>query len=521
MKKLKALMLGVLSVLTLGLFVVTGVKVNAAKSEAPYGKYEVTNTETTSTALWDFSNADDMPESNVTVKSLTDTSLYGIGGDSSKGITLKASEKNISNNKTGILYVPIPSADAAGSIKILGSSSNSARKMTLAVVTQDEGSTLTDKEYTYSSTEATIAFDSHYVTTNGSTYWLKFDPNSQEVKIKKITVILTSSTQYEATASKINVNIKDGSTTLKTYELESGSSFTTEFKMWGYSSVSYYTDSSLTTPYSGAALTADTDLYISKTADATDYGYNLTSAMISTLSGVYNSSSEIVISDYYTKKADAVVTSSYLQLKNTEAQSLVINVPAGGLYITVSCSTGGSSDRNIYLYSETFGENAVSSFTTSLPSSDYTPRNVSAILDEGTYYLAGADNIRVYSVTMEEIDMSTGTTAAVFAEKNSAGDTLRFVGTLTGITDLSNISKIELFLEKDGVAANKAIELTTCYTSVSGSSQECGEATGTFYVIFRLNGIDSLAAGTKISKQLKITFTDGSTTLSTASEITL
>ena len=279
MNKFKKIMLGALSILTLGLFVATGSKVFA---DGQYGKYTVTNTETVSTAVWDFSNADDMPSANVTVKGLTDNTLYGIGGDASKGITLKASEKNISNNKTGVLYVPVPSADAAGTITLLGSSSNSARTLTLAVVTQNEGSTLTDKVYQYSSSAVNITFDSSYITTSGSTYWLKFDPNGQEVKLKKITVALTSSTQYAATAATHVVTIKDGDTTLKTFDVDDGDSFDKPISIWGCSSVSLYTNAGLTDAYTDAAITADTTLWVSKTVDTTDYGYNLTKLQITT-----------------------------------------------------------------------------------------------------------------------------------------------------------------------------------------------------------------------------------------------
>lgn len=511
MNKFKKIMLGALSVLTLGLFVVTGSKVFA---EGQYGKYTVTNTETVSTAVWDFSNADDMPSANVTVKGLTDNTLYGIGGDASKGITLKASEKNISNNKTGVLYVPVPSADAAGTITLLGSSSNSARTLTLAVVTQDEGSTLTNKVYTYSSSAVNITFDSSYITTSGSTYWLKFDPNGQEVKLKKITVALTSSTQYAATAATHVVTIKDGDTTIKTFDVDDGDSFDKPISIWGYSSVSLYTNAGLTDAYTDAAITADTTLWVSKTVDTTDYGYNLTTSMINKLSGVYNTSTEdIEITDYYTKKVSAVATTSYLQLKNTEAQSLVINVPSGGLNITVSCSTGGSSDRNIYLYKTTFGENEVTAFTTVLPNADYTARNVSTTLEEGTYYLAGSDNIRVYSITMTEITLADNVEATTAAYQNSDKSALKIIGTISGIEDLADIKSIELVLLKNDVETKNPIFLTTCFTSVKDIYTA---SEGTYYTIFRITGITAAAMpdGTVIKHQIIVTFTDDSSVTS-------
>ena len=129
-------------------------------------------------------------------------------------------------------------------------------------------------------------------------------------------------------------------------------------------------------------------------------------------------------------------------------------------------------------------------------------------LDADSYTITKGDTNNIGFIGIIYDKLNKGTTAAVFAEKNTAGTTLRFVGTITGIIDLDDIDTIELILEKDGVATASQIFLTTCYTSVTGTSQTCAAADGTYYVIFRLNGVKGLT-GT-ISKQLKVTFTDGS-----------
>lgn len=138
----------------------------------------------------------------------------------------------------------------------------------------------------------------------------------------------------------------------------------------------------------------------------------------------------------------------------------------------------------------------------------------------GTYYLIADTNAcNVHYLEYVANKMSKNTTASVFAEKNTAGDTLRFVGTLTGITDLDNIQSVELVLKKGGVASKKQIFLTTCYTSVTGTSQTCAQADNTYYVIYRLKGIKDVTGS--FTKQLVITFTDGSTTSSEVTDFSL
>lgn len=145
------------------------------------------------------------------------------------------------------------------------------------------------------------------------------------------------------------------------------------------------------------------------------------------------------------------------------------------------------------------------------------------IPEAGTYYI-GSDTVKESGKSAGTINffkMTFTAKASVFAEMNDTTGTLRFVGTLTGITDLDDIASIELVLKKDGVATNSKIYLTTCYTSVTGTTQTCAAANGTYYVIFRLNNANSLATGTKISKQLIITLKDNSTVTSEVTEITM
>lgn len=140
-------------------------------------------------------------------------------------------------------------------------------------------------------------------------------------------------------------------------------------------------------------------------------------------------------------------------------------------------------------------------------------------IEEGaTYVIGGSNGYYIYGLFVEEVTMATDTTASVFAEKNTTTNTLRFVGTITGISNLSDIDTIELVLLKGDKATDKQIFLTTCFTAVTGTTQTCEAATGTYYVVYRISGISAIA-GSTISKKLIVTFTDGSQTTCDATTI--
>ncbi len=152
----------------------------------------------------------------------------------------------------------------------------------------------------------------------------------------------------------------------------------------------------------------------------------------------------------------------------------------------------------------------------------YTATNhvVKVEIEARDYTITKADTNNISFVGIIYDKIADDTTVSVYAEKNTTADTLRLVGTLTGISDISNIDTIELVLTLDNVATDSQIFLTTCYTSVTGTSQTCDAATGTYYVIYRINGISG-AAGKTLSKKIIVTFTDGSTTTCDATTIDL
>lgn len=192
--------------------------------------------------------------------------------------------------------------------------------------------------------------------------------------------------------------------------------------------------------------------------------------------------------------------------------------------VTFYATQTGNKDTNnatTYVINTATNATVMESFRFDLKASDSSTliTAYSVTLPAGTYKTVQSGLQNWYGIRVNQDIKAIGTTASVFAEKNAAGDTLRFVGTLTGITSLDDISSVELVLKKGGVASKKQIFLTTCYTSVTGTSQTCAQADNTYYVIYRLNGIKEVTGS--FTKQLVITFTDGSTTSSEVTDFSL
>lgn len=233
--------------------------------------------------------------------------------------------------------------------------------------------------------------------------------------------------------------------------------------------------------------------------------------------------SKITLSDGSTEINGRLKLGGTADFTNT-LRVIGFTAPSNGTVNVEFVSGSSNSSRNLVV-KDSSGNQIISVSNSSSSNAVCLTANV----ESGKIYYIGSGNNginigKVEFVEASEPKMSDGTTASVFAEMNNTTGTLRFVGTLTGITSLDNIASIELVLKKkssadtDYVATKSKIYLTTCYTSVTGTTQTCAASNGKYYVIFRLNNADSLATGTKISKELIITFTDGSTTTSGVSD---
>ena len=124
MNKFKKVMLGALSVLTLGLFAVVGTKVNAATTYS-YGEATVTTTSYTGdTKTWDFSK--NLPSSNVQIP--VGDNLLGIvssndgtDGKDTQVIAIKSKASNGYDTYQGAEFlIPVPSATSSGTVSRTG-----------------------------------------------------------------------------------------------------------------------------------------------------------------------------------------------------------------------------------------------------------------------------------------------------------------------------------------------------------------------------------------------------------------
>jgi uncharacterized repeat protein (TIGR02543 family) len=185
--------------------------------------------------------------------------------------------------------------------------------------------------------------------------------------------------------------------------------------------------------------------------------------------------------------------------QGTNGVALTISNPG---IITIWAKNGSSGERDFGVYKD--GNTSLENVPTGHLLNKIAKYTLS-LTEAGTYQIGSTSgSVVLYYISFEE---GIHSTAEVYAEKNKDTDTLRFVGTITGITNLADIESIELVLLKGETPTNKQIFLTTCFTSITGTSQYCQAATGTYYVVYRISSISDIA-GSTISKKLIVTFTD-------------
>ncbi len=613
MRKFKKILLGAMSVLTLGLFVAVSAKVTAASTQ-PYVNA-------------DFSKVTTSDGSTDVTKNFKSAESFTIDGGT---FSTTASSSNMQVNSTGLKWqnndcsMTFTTTDAAkltlglyidGTDRSMGVSNNNNLSITGLQKNSTGSDTVTydtDKTYTYSVTSST-----KYVTVTlnncpASTFTIASEIAGktvyvQSVKIQPYATVTYHTNGGDAIASTTTLYGETFAPATPTYD--------------GYAFMGWYTDESLETAYNTSAIVSDNiDLYADwvsessvnkytvsfyKAAEATtdnliesveevvegttvnvslidpkpafgkefvewrlisdDSVFDSTTIVNSDLA-VYAVYSDISITDPNNLSPDLItythnygytssnkvsettqltpsnysaLTGTYIDSKrayaniNGEKPSLCFHT--GGVY---SSENGGANGLEV-----TFSQNVMlkvyCASTSSEDVADFTVYDVNSksnyinleggiaksgsqtelkvFVPAGTYQIGSNRAIRIWAI--EKVDCNLNTTASVFAEKNASGDTLRFIGTLTGITDLADIDSIELILKKNDVATKKQIFLTTCYTSVVGTSQTCAQADGTYYTIYRITGITGLTG--VISKQLKVTFIDGSTTLSDVTGIVL
>lgn len=565
MNKFKKVLLGAMSVLTLGLFVAVSAKVNAADS----GNYYFYKNSETRALVYNDSTAG---KSNIALSgstnsgngardlTITDSIIPNGAAVASGNYFIKVSkDTNISftttdsfvfkmnvfvNSKTGSVTLKNASNETLDTKSVSGGKAN-------VILGTDDA--LAPGTYTFSGTVELNIYEIYInvQAQEGDGYMISYNYNGHG----------TNSSSLNQTA--LPETLPSPSVT-------------------GYTFGGWYVDSELTTPaVAGATISANTTLYAKWTVNSSEwctitFDSNGGSTVAST-SQIYGSTYTLpncTKSGYYLtgwSDGSSTYTSTYT-VPSSSTQTLTAQwaeciafdescyftkgddnntAAASNAMFTVSGKVNTNSDAPVTYNGQTYNtplkmeSSTTLTFTLANPATiyiaftsstgncniegtSYTKAKKAATngvlvleLDADSYTITKGDTNNIGFIGVIYDKLNKGTTADVFAEKNSTGDTLRFIGGISGINDLDDIATIELILKKDGVATKKQIFLTTCYTSVVGASQPCPASpeNGVYYVIYRITGASNLT-GT-ISKQLKVTFTDGSTLLSDVTEIVL
>ena len=515
MNKFKKIMLGLASVLTLGIIAVTGAKVNAASTtvfnanNGTEGTVQAKNT--------DFASSN----SYLSIKSQGATSTYGadyvVGNSYSLGLWFS----NNTKSTKGFLFTNKSSIESIEITAVFAAYNNTSAVAVSSYFTTDTTNTVTTSTTnTVSLTTSLDAGASAYLVTTGRQTAL--------YEVSYTTGIVYHSVTIVSDGVSIEKSIQDGD---KIDALDN---------MYAYTFAGYYTDQDYETvfDYENTTITSDITLY----ARWNSLGYFTNDYLLSTtclnpLATSIGSSTALesdlkVNSIYtiltgckgYTSNGGAITTNGGLAVTQKGLKVDLSNVTKGSLIVKISC--GGNSARNAKLINS--GGTAITAYSGNVEwptdSEDwYTVRTISYPIDNpGVYYLGGDNSMRIFSVQYTPY-ITSDTSAEVTAYQNTAKTSLMFVGKLTGITDIANIKSIELVLTKNEVAANQNLSLTTCYTSVTYTKSDSTEdtttyaaATNTYYVIGKITGIDStiFPDNTAITCKLVVTFTDDSTTTS-------
>ena len=512
MNKFKKILLGVASVLTLGaLFAVTGVKVNAADSTVFTANDGTDGIEVAK-------NTNFINDSILQIQAKGAKASYGTSyalGDYDLGLWFS----NNTTSSKGFMFTNTSTTDSIELTVTFGAFNSSTPVSVSSYFTTDESNTIN------TSTTSPVSLTTN-LEAGASSFLVTTGRQTSLYEVSYSTGAVYHDVTINDNDSEISKSIKDGEYLAALDD------------MYGYAFGGYFYDEEFESSfdYENESISDDLVLYakwISNGYFTNDY--KLTTSCIHPFATEVGSSTAIasdiklnhiftVLSGCkgYTSGDGAIATNGGVSETQKGIKIDLTHISSGTLKVNIAC--GGNSKRSVKLIDSSKNAVVASSGNVDWPSESddwYTARDIEYPIDNpGVYYLGGDNGMRVFSVEFVETKpMNDNTTASVFAEKNTSGDTLRFVGTLSGITNLDNVTSVELILKKDGVASKKQIFLTTCYTSVSGSSQACEASDGTYYVIYRLKGITGIEG--KMSKQLKITFADGSTTLSDEVEFDL
>lgn len=222
-----------------------------------------------------------------------------------------------------------------------------------------------------------------------------------------------------------------------------------------------------------------------------------------------------------TKTYNGVSYNSAINTKgalNKEANCVSFTSPCDGIFKVVLTSAGQSA-RNII-----FSSNGTDSLVpvegeellkiNANDAKSYVFRTLTFNVSKGvTYYLGGDNGIRIFSLAINEMDLS------LEQQETENGDSIRYVATISNV-DASQIASWTVEMTLEGQTEKNIETFSTIYKSVSGTNGKEAKD-NTYYLVATLTGIPSKFNGKILSTKIILTLVDGTTLTSNSSDYTL
>ncbi len=559
MNKFKKIMLGALSVLTLGLFVVTGAKVNAttisAKTETQSsmekgGSYYL-EVATVYDENW---TGDAIAVGKSSVATFSAAEYYGPFEVS--GSAYKYSHRNdftsyggygLQGNNSSGGYVKFNLGYGMEADVSLYSYSTKTSETNTSTIAGEDWFSSSD----FTATNTVVEKTKHLVSTasvNGVQEVEIFVNN----KCGWVAINVEIAAESDKVQAKFNSN---GGSEVSTIDVDSNNQFTfPSVTKTGFDFGGWYVSGAEDTLYAAGStgtITATTT-YIAKWINGvTFYPTDIFSSVSTntaitdemeidgTLYTIYGAASNCQVEPSsttidnvsYSKRLKMPLTSIEVDSNNNKTGivgAIGINIPSSKTYgarITlIGQSTNSSTPRQIAIFNSSYEEVAYGELL-----KGSVTLNVNA---GGKYYLGTtSNNYQICKLIVEyntEEETSTGLTLAINAQFNEAeaadSTKLRFIGTIEGLTynEYAKIDSMEFVFTFNGTIRN--CEVTKLYKSIkNGDDVLFEEKAGTMYVIYQLNNINKEAYKKKTISNIKfvVKYTDGSQTIVTKEDIGL
>lgn len=173
------------------------------------------------------------------------------------------------------------------------------------------------------------------------------------------------------------------------------------------------------------------------------------------------------------------------------------------LRIIAISGTSEDSNRVVHLYNSTATSTSIGSFTS--PTTSGTAK--SYYLDvptAGTYYIGTSKSINFYELEIIETEVSTAT---LEQQENSTGSAIRYIATVkTPDTSLIKSWNVKFTLEGKN-SAFVTESYTVVYTAVAGNNGK-SSAENTYYLVATLNNIPASFNGRKLTAMVTVTLED-------------